>query len=153
MEIQAKLTQRGLILPVAPKPVAAYVPWVRSGNLLFVSGQLPMHEGKLVAQGAIPTAVDVSTAKAAAQQCALNALAVVRDAIGGDWSRLIRVVRLGVFVASADGFAEQAQVANGASELLVDLLGDAGRHTRAAIGCNALPLGASVELELLAQIA
>jgi enamine deaminase RidA (YjgF/YER057c/UK114 family) len=149
MDIQARLAERGLKLPVAPKPVAAYVPAV---HLVFVSGQLPMLEGKLLAQGAVPTVVSVAQGKAAAQQCALNALAVLGDQIGGDWSRLVRIVRLGVFVASADSFADQAQVANGASELLADLFGDAGRHARAAVGVNALPLGATVELELLAQV-
>lgn len=152
IDLQAKLAQLGLSLPDPPKPVASYVPAARVGDLIYVSGQLPMKEGKLLATGKTPSAVSVDQAKLAAQQCALNGLAIVGAQIGGDWSRLVRVVRLGVFVQCDDDFTQQPQVANGASDLLQQLLGDAGRHARAAVGTNSLPLGATVEVEMLVQV-
>ncbi len=152
MDLHEKLGRLGLELSAAPKPVAAYVPAVRSGGLLFVSGQLPMRGGELIAAGVVGSAVSVERAAEGARQCVLNALAVVDGQIGGDWSVFNKVVRLGVFVASADGFTEQSVVANGASELLVEVFGEAGRHSRAAVGVNALPLGASVEVELVAEL-
>ena len=151
MDLIAKLKSLNLELPTAPKPVAAYVPAVRTGNLIFISGQLPFKDGKLLATGPVPT-VSVEDAKIAARQCVLNALAVLGDQIGGDWSRLERIVRVGAFVASANDFTGQPQVANGASELLGELLGEIGRHARAAVGVNVLPLGATVELEMIAQV-
>ncbi len=152
MNIQTRLTQLGLVLPSAPKPVAVYVPAVQQGNLLYISGQLPMLDGKLMAIGRVPSQVSLQTAQAAAKQCALNALAIINDTLAGDWSRFERIVRVGVFVACDDDFAQQPQVANGASELLGELLGDAGRHARAAVGVNALPLGAPVEVELIVAL-
>lgn len=152
MDLEKRLSELGLSLPAAPTPVAAYVPAVRSGELLFVSGQLPTVDGKLLACGPVPSEVDEALATQAARQCVLNALAVVGQAIEGDWGRLARIVRLGVFVCSDTGFGGQPIVANGASELLVELLGEAGRHARAAVGVNALPLNASVELELTAAL-
>jgi enamine deaminase RidA (YjgF/YER057c/UK114 family) len=153
MDFHAKLAELGLQLPAAPKPVAAYVPAVRSGGLIFVSGQLPMKDAMLIAIGPVPTAVTLPAAQAAARQAALNALAIVDQQLGGDWSRLVRIVRLGVFVASGDGFTEQPKVANGASELLVAIFGEAGRHARSAVGVNTLPLGATVELEMIVEVA
>jgi len=152
MDLHAKLQSLGLTLPAAPKPVAAYVPAVRSGNLVFISGQLPFRSGELTAVGHVPNQVSIDQAKAAARQCVLNALAVLGDQIGGDWTRLVRIVRLGAFVASANDFTAQPQVANGASELLAELFGEAGKHARAAVGVNVLPLGAAVEIELLAEV-
>jgi enamine deaminase RidA (YjgF/YER057c/UK114 family) len=152
MDIRVKLAELGLQLPAAPKPVAAYVPAVRSAGLIFVSGQLPMKDGKLMATGPVPTAVSLPEAQAAARQAALNALAIVDGQLGGDWSRWVRAVRLGVFVASADLFTDQPKVANGASELLVQLFGESGRHARAAVGVNVLPLGASVEVEVIVEV-
>jgi len=152
MDIHAKLRSLDLTLPAAPKPIAAYVPAVRTGNLIFVSGQLPMREGQLIATGRVPTDLSVDDAKAGAKQCILNALAVVGDQIGGDWSKFVRVVRVGAFVASDDGFTGQPQVANGASELLGEVFGEAGKHARAAVGVNVLPLGAAVEIELLVEV-
>lgn len=152
MDIHAKLTALGLKLPAAPKPVASYVPAVRAGDLVFVSGQLPMSEGKLMAKGPVPSAVSLEEGQAAARQCALNALAILGDQIGGDWSRLVRIVRLGVFVSSDNGFTDQPKVANGASDLLGQIFGAAGQHARAAVGVNTLPLGATVEVELIVQV-
>lgn len=152
MDVNARLAELGLTLPAAPKPVAVYVPAVLVGETLFVSGQLPLHQGKLLAVGAVPTAVSLEEAQQAARQCALNALAIVGDAIDGDWSRLIRIIRLGVFVASDPSFTEQSKVANGASELLGEIFGEAGQHVRAAVGSVALPLGATVEVEMTVAV-
>ena len=152
MDVDAKLKEMGLTLPPAPKPVAAYVPAVRTGQLLFVSGQLPVTDGKLLATGPVPSAVPIADAQTAAQQATLNALAIVQDQISGDWSKLARIVHLRVFVQCDDDFDQPHIVANGASELLEQLLGQAGRHARAAVGVNALPLNATVELELIAEL-
>lgn len=147
----SRLAALGLSLPPAPKPVAAYVPFVRTGNLVFVSGQLPMKDGVL-AKGVVPGQVGIEPAAAAARQAALNGLAVLADAAGG-LDRVKRIVRVGVFVCSEAGFTDQPKVANGASELLQQVFGEAGRHARAAVGNIALPLGACVEVELLAEVA
>ena len=119
---------------------------------MFVSGQLPFKEGKLAYTGAVPTVVTVEQGAEAAKLCCLNALAVLRDACQGDLDRVLRILRIAVFVQSADGFDGQPKVGNGASELLVAVFGDAGKHARAAVGTNALPLNASVELELVAEL-
>jgi enamine deaminase RidA (YjgF/YER057c/UK114 family) len=150
---QARLEQLGIALPTAPKPVAAYVPAVRTGNLIFVSGQIPMAQGKLLATGPVPSAISIDQAQAAARQCVLNGLAVIEQVMDVDLDNVRRIVRLGVFVCSDAGFTEQPTVANGASELLVQIFGDAGRHARAAVGSVALPLGASVEVEMLVEVA
>jgi enamine deaminase RidA (YjgF/YER057c/UK114 family) len=142
----------GLALPPAPKPVAAYVPAVRTGNMVFVSGQLPFSDGALLATGPVPSKVSVEDAQKAARQCALNALSVLADQLGGDLSRVVRIVRLGVFVQSDDRFDGQPKVANGASEFMQQVFGEAGRHARAAVGTNALPLDACVEVEVLAEV-
>lgn len=152
MDIHAKLQSLGLTLPQAPKPVASYVPAVRSGNLIFVSGQLPMRAGELIATGKVPTQVSIEQGQAAAQQCALNALAIVGDQLGGDFGRVVRIVRVGGFVQCTDDFVGQPQVINGASNLLGELFGEAGRHARAAVGVNALPLNAAVEVEMLVEV-
>lgn len=151
MSVEAKLAELGLNLPEAPKPIAAYVPCVRTGNLLFVSGQLPLKNGELLATGKVPSVISVEDGQAAARQCVLNALAIVMAELG-DLSKVGRVVRIGAFVLSDDGFCDQAVVANGASELLLALFGESGRHARAAVGTNALPLNASVEIEFLFEL-
>jgi len=150
--IANRLESLGIVLPQPPKPVAAYVPWVRSGQLIFVSGQIPLHEGDLIARGPVPSACSLEQAQGAARQCVLNALAVLQDAVDGDLDRLRRIVRLGAFICSDAGFTDQPKVANGASEVLLEIFGDAGRHARAAVGSIAFPLGASVEIELLAEV-
>ncbi len=141
----------GLVLPTAPKPVASSVPFARSGDLVWVSGQLPFRDGARAAAGPVPSACSIESAQQAARQCALNALAVAADAAGG-LDMIERVLRVGVFVQSDAGFTEQPKVANGASDLLQQVFGEAGRHARAAVGNIALPLGASVEVELLVQV-
>ena len=148
----SRLAALGLSLPEPPKPVADYVPWVRSGPLVFVSGQIPLRDGGLIARGRVPDEVPVELAVECARVCALNALAVAADAAGGV-DRITRIVRIGCFVASDPGFTDQPVVANGASGLLVSILGEAGRHARAAVGSVSLPLGAPVEVEMIAEIA
>lgn len=154
MDIKAKLAELGYELPQAAAPVAAYVPFVESGGHLFLSGALPMKDGRLTASGAVGSALGptLEQAQAAAAQCALNALAQIDAALKGDWHRLGRIVRLGVFVASDPTFIEQHKVANGASELFAAVLGPVGVHARSAVGVPSLPLGASVEVDLVAKI-
>ncbi|MDG2423923.1 MAG: RidA family protein [Phycisphaerales bacterium] len=150
--IQHKLSMLGIALPDAPKPVASYVPAKRTGNLLFISGQVPLEGGKMAFTGSVPSVVSPEQASEAARICAINALAVAKDALDGDLDRIEEIVRLGVFVASDPGFFGQPQVANGASDLMVELLGPAGRHARAAVGSVGLPLNATVEVEMILQI-
>jgi len=152
MNLKAKLADLGLTLPPAPKAVATYLPAVRAGEMIFVSGQLPMEDGQLTATGPVPSATSLDSAKEAARRCVLNALAAIDPLIDHDWSRLARVARVGVFVASDPTFTDQHLVANGASELLVEIFGEHGRHARAAVGVPSLPLGASVEIEFTFQI-
>ncbi len=152
MDLHRRLTSLGLSLPPAPKPVAAYVPAVQSGDQVWVSGQLPLHDGQLLAAGPVDSVIAIQQARIAARQCALNALSIIDQQLNGDWTRFGRLVRVGVFVASDSTFTDQPQVANGASELLGELLGEAGQHARAAVGVHTLPLGATVELELLAHL-
>ncbi len=153
--IRDRFNELGLVLPDAPKPVAAYVPAVRTGNLIFVSGQLPLRDGELIAIGKVPTNVDVDTAKACARQCALNGLAIVAAELGGGvdgLDKIVRIVRLGCFVACDPSFSDPPKVANGASELVVELFGDRGKHARAAVGCASLPLDVPVEIEMTVEV-
>ena len=152
MSIETKLEELGLSLPEAPKPIAAYVPAVTSRGQVIVSGQLPMQNGELMSTGKIPSQISIEDAQAAARQCVLNGLAVLKAELGGDLNRFVRVVRIGAFIQSDDDFFAQPQVANGASEFLLEILGDAGRHARAAVGVNALPLNASVEIEFTFEV-
>jgi len=149
---EKRLAALGWVLPAAPKPVAAYVPWVRSGNLLFVAGQIAFRDGALMAVGGVPGGVSAAVAKACAAQCALNALAVARAAVG-TLDAVRRVVRVGVFVCSEAGFYDQPGVANGASDVFVAVFGEMGRHARAAVGSIALPLGSPVEVEVVFEVA
>jgi len=151
MYLIEKLCDLGIELPAVPGPFGAYVPAKRVGNLVFVAGQLPMKEGKLLATGPVPSQCDIEHARAAARQCVINALAAVR-AVGLDVNALVGMVRVGAFICSDTGFTEQPKVANAASEMLLELFGDAGKHARAAVGVNALPLGASVEIEFLFEL-
>jgi len=146
-----KLRELGLELPPCPTPVGAYVPAVRTGELVFTAGQLPFKDGKLIATGKVPTEAPVDVAQAAARQAVLNALSAACGVIGS-LDNVVRVVRLSVFVNSAAGFTDQAKVANGASELLAAIFGEAGRHARCAIGAAELPLNAAVELDLVVEV-
>lgn len=146
-----RLSALGIELPEAPKPVASYLPVRISGNTAFVSGQLPTVGGKLGQTGIVPTEVSAEDAKPAAERCAINALAAMKQALGSI-DRITGVVRVGVFVASDPSFGGQPAIANGASDFLVSVFGDAGRHARAAVGVASLPLNAPVEIEFLFEI-
>ncbi len=150
MSAEGQLTALGLTLPPAPKPVASYVPAVRSGKLVFLSGILPMKDGKPAWTGKLGRDLTVEQGAEAARVACLNALAVVRAELGS-LDAVTRVVRLSGHVASAEGFTQQPAVVNGASDLLVSIFGDAGRHARLALGAQELPLGAAVELELIIE--
>jgi enamine deaminase RidA (YjgF/YER057c/UK114 family) len=149
--VEERLAGAGLSVPEAAKPVAVYVPAVRSGNHVFTSGQLPMRSGELMLTGKVGGEVDAEAAYECAQQCGLNALAAVKAEIG-DLDLVKRVVKVVVFVASTPDFTGQPGVANGVSELLGTAFGDAGVHARAAVGVAALPLDAPVEVELMVEI-
>jgi enamine deaminase RidA (YjgF/YER057c/UK114 family) len=146
-----RLAELGLALPDVAAPVAAYVPAVRTGNLVWSSGQLPLVDGSLLATGKVGAEVDPEQAKDLARVCALNALAAVGSAVG-DLDAVRRVVKVVGFVASAPSFTGQPGVVNGASELLGDVFGDAGRHARSAVGVAALPLDAPVEVEVVVEV-
>lgn len=146
-----RLAELGLTLPSVAAPVAAYVPAVRTGDHVYTSGQLPMVEGTLAATGKVGADVDAEQAKQLARTCALNALAAVKAEIG-DLGKVRRVVKVVGFVASAPGFTGQPGVVNGASELLGEVFGDAGKHARSAVGVAVLPLDAPVEVELVVEV-
>jgi len=146
----ARLAELGVELPPVAAPVAAYVPAVRTGNLVHTSGQLPFVAGELPLTGKVGGAVSEGDAKDAARQCALNALAAVDALVGLD--SIVRIVKVVGFVASAEGFTGQPGVINGASEFLGEVFGDAGIHARSAVGVAELPLGSPVEVELVAEV-
>ena len=151
MSIKEKIESLGLTLPVAALPVAAYVPAVKSGNLIFTAGQLPVVDGKLVKEGKVDSDVTAEDAKELAQICALNALAAI--SLVADLDQVERVVRVGGFVNCAPGFTAIPGVVNGASELLIKVFGDVnGKHARTAVGVAELPLNAPVEIELIVQL-
>ena len=147
----ARLSALGLTLPTPPAPLAAYVPAVQTGDLLFVSGLLPLRDGVMMHPGALGGGVSVEEGAAAARQAMLNGLAVIERA-AGSLERVRRIVRLNGFVASTPGFTTQPAVVNGASELLAAVFGEAGRHSRVAVGVAALPLNAPIELDLVVQL-
>jgi enamine deaminase RidA (YjgF/YER057c/UK114 family) len=151
-EVLARVEQLGLTLPTPTAPIAAYVPCVISGSLAFVAGQVPTEDGRPVHPGRLGAEVGLADGAEAARRAALQALGVLREASGGSFARLRRIVQVTVFVAATPEFAEHAQVANGASELFIGVLGESGRHARAAIGMASLPLGASVEVAVTAEV-
>ena len=151
MTPEEKITELGLTLPQVVAPLAAYVPAVRTGDLVYTSGQVPMVDGKMAQTGKVGAEVGLDDARELARICALNALAALKSEIG-DLSKVVRIVKVVAFVASDPAFTQQPQVANGASELLAEVLGDAGKHARSAVGVAALPLDAPVEVELIAEV-
>ena len=151
-EINARLTELGITLPQAAAPAANYVPFVISGNQLYISGQLPMENGKVAVTGHLGRNVDVATGQRAAELCAINILAQAQVALGGDLGRITRLIKLNGFVASMPEFGEQHLVINGASNLLATVLGEAGKHARAAVGMAALPFNAAVEIDAVLEI-
>ncbi|WP_062233069.1 RidA family protein [Aureimonas sp. N4] len=150
--IASRLADAGVQLPQAAAPAANYVPWVRFGNLLQTSGQLPLAEGKIAVAGKLGAGVSLEDGQAAARYCAINILAQAQAALG-DLESIGRLLKLTVFVASDAAFTDQHKVANGASDFLVQILGDRGRHARSAVGVPALPMDAAVEIEALFEIA
>lgn len=150
--VEDRLSELGLTVPEVVPPVAAYVPVVRDGDLVFTSGQLPMVAGALAATGKVGGEVDAEAAKGLAETCALNAIAAIKSEIG-DLDKVTRVVKVVGFVASDPGFTGQPGVINGASELFVKAFGDKGIHARSAVGVAALPLDAPVEVEVIVSVA
>ena len=145
-----RLTELGIELPAVPAPAGAYVPAVRTGNLVYTAGQVPFVGGTIAATGKVGQEISPEEAKGHARTCALNALAAVHDLVGLD--AITRVVKVVGFVASAEGFTGQPAVINGASELLGEIFGEAGRHARSAVGVAELPLGVPVEVELIVEV-
>ncbi|MBV8929698.1 MAG: RidA family protein [Mycobacteriaceae bacterium] len=150
MSASTRLAELGVELPTVVKPLAAYVPAVRSGNLVFTAGQLPLRDGKLAASGKVGANVSAEEAKELARVCGLNALAAVHSLVGID--SVTRVIKVVGFVASAPGFTGQPGVINGASEFLGEVFGEAGAHARSAVGVAELPLGAPVEVEIVVEV-
>lgn len=150
--IDSRLSTLGINLPEAATPAANYVSYVISGNLLYLSGQLPMENGKIAVTGLLGGEVELAAGQRAAELCAINILAQAKAALDGDLSRIVKVIKLNGFIASAPGFTDQHLVMNGASNLIANVLGDAGKHARAAVGMAALPLNAAVEVDAVMEI-
>jgi enamine deaminase RidA (YjgF/YER057c/UK114 family) len=151
-KVEGRLAELKIALPQAAAPVANYVPAVRSGDLLFIAGQICQWNGERRFIGKLGGEISLEQGVEAARLCALNILAQAKGALGGDLDRILRCVRLGAFINCTPDFTQQPQVANGASNLMVELLGDAGRHARAAVGVNALPGGVAVEVDAVFEI-
>ena len=151
-QIDKRLVELGITLPAAAKPVATYVPWVRTGNLVFISGQGPIVDGKITLQGCLGDTVSLEDGIKSARLCALNVLAQLKDACGGDLDRVTRVVKLLGFVNATPSFADHPKVINGASDLMVEAFGDAGRHARSAVGVYRLPLNFAVEIDAVVAL-
>jgi enamine deaminase RidA (YjgF/YER057c/UK114 family) len=152
---EQRLQELGVSLPSPAKPVANYVGWVQTGNLVFVAGQVPLRDGKISVTGQMGdegNEIALETAVAEARQCAINIVAQVKDACGGDLSRVKRIVKLTGFVACAPGFKDQPKVVNGASDFMVEVFGDAGRHARAAVGVASLPSNVVVEVDAIVEV-
>ena len=150
--IDAKLASLGITLPASVLPAANYVPYMVSGNLVSISGQLPMKDGKPQDIGKVGKNITLEQAQGTAKLCGINILSHLRAACGGDLSRVKRCVRLGVYVNSTEDFTDQPKVANGVSDMMVEIFGDAGKHSRAAVGVAQLPFGVAVEVEALFEI-
>ncbi len=150
-KIEERLKDKNLTLPEAPKPVAAYIPAKQTGKLVFTAGQLPMVNGELISKGLLGQDVEIDEANKAARICTLNALAAIKGVIG-DLDRIKQIVRVVGYVASVPTFTQQPAVVNGASELLLEIFGENGKHARSAVGMAVLPLNASVEIELTVEV-
>ena len=151
LNIESRMKEIGLSLPEASKPVAAYIPAKQTGKLVFTAGQLPMVNGELISKGLLGQDVEIDEAKKAARICTLNALAAIKSVIG-DLDQIKQIVRVVGYVASVPTFTQQPAVVNGASELLLEIFGENGKHARSAVGMAVLPLNASVEIELTVEI-
>jgi enamine deaminase RidA (YjgF/YER057c/UK114 family) len=149
--IEQKLAELGIVVPEAPKPLASYVPAVVTGDFVFTSGQLPMQNGALQFPGQLGAGVSIDEGKKAARISVINCLSVIKSVIG-DLEQIEHVVKVTVFISSAPGFGEQPEVANGASDLLLEIFGEAGKHSRSAVGVSALPRNAAVEIEMIVKV-
>ncbi|MBI9071972.1 MAG: RidA family protein [Melioribacteraceae bacterium] len=148
---EAKLKELGIEIPEAPKPLAAYIPVIELDKIVYTAGQLPLVNGKLFAEGKVGSDVSEEDAKSAAKICAINCLSVIKS-VAGSLDNIERIVKVTVFVASENGFTKQPVVANGASEFLVDVFGEAGKHVRSAVGVSELPINAPVEIEMVVKL-
>jgi enamine deaminase RidA (YjgF/YER057c/UK114 family) len=151
-KIDARLAKLGIVLPASVPPAANYVPWARTGNLVFVAGQIPVQDGRDLHSGKLGAGVSIEQGQQAARLCAINIIAQVKAALDGDLDRVLRCVRLTGFVNSAPDFGDQPKVVNAASDLMVDVFGEAGRHARAAVGCASLPRNVSVEVDGIFEV-
>ena len=149
--IDEKLAALDIILPTPPKPAGSYIPVVKTGNLLFVSGQIPMKEGKVIFQGKVPVNITIDDAQKAAKLCIVNALAQLKAEIGS-LDKISKIVKVSGFVNSSQDFAEQPKIINAASDLLFEIFGDKGKHSRIAIGVTSLPLNSAVEIDMIVEI-
>ncbi len=149
--IEERIIELGYTLPEAPKPLAAYIPALAVGNLIYTAGQIPIESGVLKYSGKLGREITEEEGKRAAETCALNCLSVIKSVID-DLDKIERIIKLTVFVSSADGFINQPQVANGASELIGKIFGEKGKHVRSAVGVNELPLNAPVEIEMIVKL-
>lgn len=152
-KIDARLKELGIVLPQSVPPAANYAPWTRSGNLLFIAGQIPLQDGKDLHSGKLGGGVTIEQGREAAKLCAINILAQVRAALNGDLDRVVRCLRLTGFVNAVPEFADHPQVVNGASDFMVEVFGDAGRHARAAVGAASLPRSVCVEVDAIFEVA
>ncbi len=150
--IESKIASLGYTLPVVSAPAANYVPFTQSGNLIFLSGTLPMKDGKPQFIGKLGADVSLEQGQECARLCGLNILAHLKNACGGNLDKVKKLVRMGIFVASANGFTDQPKVANGVSDLMVGVFGDAGRHARFAVGVSELPFGVAVEVDATFEV-
>ena len=151
-KFEAALAELGLTFPEPTMPVANYVPYVVSGKMVYISGQIPIQSGQINFVGKLGREYSVEEGQQAARVCGLNILGLIRHACGGDLERVVRCVKLGAFINGTDDFTDQPQVANGASDLMVAVFGDRGRHARAAVGVNSLPRGVAVEVDAVFEI-
>lgn len=149
--LEEKLKEIGIDIPEAPKPLASYIPAVVSGNLVYTAGQVPLENGKINFTGLVGRDLTIEAAQKAAKICAINCLSAIKSVLG-DLNRIERILKLTVFVASAEGFVDQPKVANGASDFVVELFGEKGKHVRSAVGVSGLPINAPVEIEMIAEI-
>ena len=151
--IEARLAELGITLPAPAAPVANYIPYNVTGKLVVISGQIPLREGKIAFTGKLGAGVSMEDGRAAARLCFINLVAQLKAACGGDLDKVTRVVRLGGFIAAGPDFTQHALVMNGASDLAVEVFGDAGKHARSAVGVPVLPLGAAVEVDAIIELA
>ncbi len=151
-DIDKKIESLGITLPIAPSPAANYIPYVVSNNLVFISGQVPFENGEIKHTGKVGKNINIDKGKAVARICALNVISVLKNALNGDLSRVKSCVKLGIFVSCTSDFHQQPEVANGASDLMVEIFGEKGKHARFAVGANSLPRNVPVEVDAIFEI-